>query len=147
MPKILDKSISSDIQGIILYGYGHMSAASYLMLHMKDNRRADVKKWLGLAADQLTHAGGKNEGTSMNLALTSEGLKAIGMPDSVMTTFPRPFQEGMKMEHKSVGFGDIGENAPEHWEWGNEDKAHEIHILLMLYAENDQMLEKYEQEQ
>ncbi|MFT5619635.1 MAG: Dyp-type peroxidase family, partial [Arenicella sp.] len=49
--------------------------------------------------------------------------------------------------HKSQGFGDIGENAPEHWEWGNEDKAHEIHILLMLYAENDQMLEKYEQEQ
>ena len=144
---MLSESIQKDIQGIILYGYAHMTAASYLMLHIKDKRVEDAKKWLQVIGDKLTHAGGKKTETCINIAFTWQGLKKFGLPETAMDTFPRPFQEGMTMPHKSLGFGDIGESAPENWEWGNEDEAHEIHMVLMLFGESQEVLDKYQAKQ
>ncbi len=73
--------------------------------------------------------------TSLNLALTSEGLKALGLPAEALETFPTEFREGMSSRADILG--DSDENAPERWEFGGTSgpaSQDEIHLLLMLYG-------------
>ena len=50
----------------------------------------------------------------MSAALTYQGLKALGVPQDSLDSFPPEFQQGMAA--RAAKFGDTGENAPEHWE-------------------------------
>lgn len=148
-----------DIQGIILYAYGHMEAASYVMLEIEDVTQA--KSWLSTIAGDITNAAGKRMGTCVNLSFTKAGLKTLGLSDEVLETFPRPFREGIFMandakegenptNHKSRTFGDIDGSGPESWEWGGlkgDAPDGNIHILLMLYAENQAGLDQFQADQ
>lgn len=73
--------------------------------------------------------------TSLNLALTCSGLKALGLPQAALDTFPSEFQEGMAA--RSDILGDSGESAPARWDFGGTSgpaPQAEIHVLLMLYG-------------
>ena len=48
------------------------------------------------------------------VALTFQGLKALGVPEDTLDSFPQEFQQGMAA--RAAELGDTGENAPEHWE-------------------------------
>ena len=43
-----------------------------------------------------------------------QGLKALGVPQTSLESFPPEFQQGMAARAKPLG--DIGESSPEHWE-------------------------------
>ena len=47
-------------------------------------------------------------------ALSFQGLKALGVPQDILASFPPEFQQGMAA--RAADLGDIGESAPEHWE-------------------------------
>ena len=51
---------------------------------------------------------------SLAVALSFQGLKALGVPESHSLAFPPEFQQGMAA--RAAELGDVGENAPEHWE-------------------------------
>ena len=146
-----------DIQGIILYAYGHMEAASYILLKIEDVEKAKI--WLGGIANELTNATGKKSGTCTNLSFTKYGMIKLGLTDEVVETFPRPFREGMMPNFakegkpaeydKSRTFGDIDGSGPSDWEWGGLQQIEEedVHVLLMLFAESQEGLDSFQNEQ
>ncbi|WP_253915820.1 Dyp-type peroxidase [Streptomyces sp. NRRL S-31] len=76
------------------------------------------------------------------VAFTYQGLKALGVPQESLDSFPRAFREGMAARAELIG--DVGESAPEHWEapFGTGD----VHIALSALASDAaQLSEKLEQ--
>jgi Dyp-type peroxidase family len=124
----------ADIQGIVLSAYGHLTCAAYLMLRIREAQSA--RSWLASVAGEITDASGKQEGFSLNLALTYEGLQALGLDPDALATFPVPFTEGMASPKRSHILGDTNKDAPANWDWGGEKNP--VHILLMVFgAEED----------
>lgn len=64
------------------------------------------------------------------VAFTYQGLRALGVPQESLDSFPRAFREGMAARAELIG--DVGENAPSHWEkpFGTGD----VHIALSALA-------------
>jgi Dyp-type peroxidase family len=74
---------------------------------------------------------------SLTVALSFQGLKALGVPEESLATFPPVFQQGMAA--RAAELGDVGENAPEHWEkpLGSQD----IHLMVTGVAPDTTSLE------
>ena len=128
-----------DIQGIVISGYGHLPCASYLLLRVTD--AAGARRWLAHLVDEITVSERKQEGTSLNLALTHDGLAHLGLAAEALATFPRPFLEGMATPHRSRILGDADENAPANWNWGGDNESKAVDILLLLFASDETVLE------
>jgi Dyp-type peroxidase family len=84
----------------------------------------------------------------VNLAVTVHGLRKFGVEDPKLAQFASEFREGMapppppgsQASRRSNLLGDIGNNSPEHWEWGgwNSDI---IDGVLLLYADSKASLQ------
>ncbi|WP_111511183.1 Dyp-type peroxidase [Mycobacterium kyogaense] len=83
----------------------------------------------------------------VTLAFTWTGLRALGVPDDALASFPDAFREGMAARASILG--DTGAAAPEHWLGGlGGDDVHAIAILFardgeqcaMSIAEHDKLL-------
>ena len=83
----------------------------------------------------------------ITLAFTWTGLRALGVPEDSLATFPDEFREGMPSRASILG--DTGPNAPEHWVGGLAgDDVHAIAILFsrteeqngLSIAEHDKLL-------
>jgi Dyp-type peroxidase family len=135
-----------DIQGIVMSGYGDLHCASYIMLRVKESVAA--RRWLGDISDQVTTSEPPPQKVkSLNVALTGRGLTKLGLDLETLGTFSRPFLEGMTTLHRSRILGDDDENEPKNWDWGGNDRdgkpdeARAVDILLMIFAENEEMLD------
>jgi Dyp-type peroxidase family len=134
----------NDIQGIIVYGYGKLAAARFVLLQITDASAA--KTWLSQTADAITNAAANpskiGQETCLNLAFTAAGLQALGLDQQTLAMFSNEFLEGMTLtDHRRRILGDHGESAPEYWQWGGPDTP-EVHILLMLYAIDEETLDR-----
>jgi len=70
----------------------------------------------------------------ITLAFTWNGLRALGMPDDALVTFPDEFREGMASRADILG--DTGVNHPDNWVDGLAgDDLHAIAILFARDAE------------
>jgi Dyp-type peroxidase family len=134
-----------DIQGIVASGYGDLHCASYVLLRVTEAGAA--RRWLGNITEQITTSEPPPQKVkSLNVALTCRGLEELGLDAETIDTFSRPFLEGMTTVHRSRILGDAEENAPENWVWGGNDaegkpdEARAVDILLMMFAENEDML-------
>src|SRR5579872_919667 len=133
-----------DIQGIVLHGYGHLSHARFVMLRVADAQ--DAKRWLEHIASEIssaTHRRGEEElpGAQTNLAFTLGGLEKLGLPRDTLSAFPREFQMGMAAPERSRRLGDLGECAPESWQFGGPNTP-AIDLMLMLYARDEATLHR-----
>jgi Dyp-type peroxidase family len=72
------------------------------------------------------------------VAVTYQGLRALGVPRESLDSFPLPFQQGMAA--RADVLGDRGESDPAHWEppFGTPD----VHIVLSALAPDEERLEK-----
>jgi Dyp-type peroxidase family len=122
-----------DIQGILLSSYSHLYWAFYVLLRVQDAGAA--RRGLANILDKVTTAEGKEEGCSVNVALTQTGLKKLGLDSAALASFPISFQEGMSSDHRARILGDTGDNAPVKWKWGGP--ANSVDILLMLFAPDE----------
>lgn len=69
----------------------------------------------------------------ITLAFTWNGLRALGLGEDSLATFPDEFREGMAARADILG--DTGRNAPEHWVGGlAEDR---LHAIAILFARNE----------
>jgi deferrochelatase/peroxidase EfeB len=124
----------ADVQGLVRFGYGHMTSASYALVSIKNP--AAAKAWLRSAPVTSAVAQKPPPTTAMNVAFTAPGLKALGVPDPVIAGFSHEFRGGMAEESRAWQLGDIGNNAPSNWAWGNYGR--EPHAMVMFFAEPDQ---------
>lgn len=143
-----------DIQGFVVKGYVYLPVACYKMLRITDAPLA--KKWLASLQPRLTTANRQARHDScVNIALSYFGLQALNLPADTIKTFAVEFMDysfdNPLKQHDLRILGDVGKNAPEHWHWGGKDEERQqIHILLMLFADNEahlnQLINQYEAE-
>lgn len=121
----------SDVQGLVHFGYGKMTEASYALLRIKDADAA--RAWLQVAP--VTSAATMNPppSTALQVAFTAGGLAALGVPGPVIAEFSPEFLAGMTEESRMRRLGDVGSNAPAQWEWGYETDV--PHLVIMFFAE------------
>jgi Dyp-type peroxidase family len=74
----------------------------------------------------------------LGIAFTFEGLKALGLPQASLDSFPIEFRQGMAP--RAAILHDFGANAPANWEYpfGTPDS----HIALAIYAQDEQSLQQ-----
>ncbi|KUN83616.1 peroxidase [Streptomyces bungoensis] len=72
------------------------------------------------------------------VAFTHQGLRALGVPQDSLDSFPRAFREGMAARAERIG--DVGANAPAHWEapFGSGD----VHIALSALSSDTAQLDE-----
>jgi Dyp-type peroxidase family len=73
----------------------------------------------------------------LGIAFTYQGLKALGLPQASLESFPKEFREGMAA--RAAVLNDVGDNDPSNWEYpfGTED----MHVALAIYSKDDKSLE------
>jgi Dyp-type peroxidase family len=74
----------------------------------------------------------------LGIAFTFEGLKALGVPQASLESFPIEFRQGMAARAEILH--DFGANAPTNWEapFGTPD----VHVALTFYAKDNQNLQQ-----
>jgi len=135
-----------DVQGIVLSGYGELKRSAYLLWRFRAGDLARKREWLADLAGRLTPSQpgpSSNTQPARNLALTTSGLRHLGVDQSRLNSFSFEFLEGMAPVRPRGGpiprrtnvLGDLGDSSPEYWRWGGwNEEAREIDGLLMLFA-------------
>jgi Dyp-type peroxidase family len=126
-----------DVQGIVISAYPKMLNAAFLMVQfgpVPAGTNTGAKAWLQDVATRITNAEGERS-PSINLAISAAGLRSIGLDETVMSTFARPFREGMTFGNRPRFLGDVGLQDPSNWDWSDcASRPTGVHALLMLYA-------------
>src|SRR3954447_13057567 len=99
---------------------------------------ASGRAWLSGILDKVASA--QSATTSMDresrwvaVAFTWNGLRALGVADSSLATFPEEFRQGMVA--RATIIGDTGANHPDHWEGGLNSP--DLHAIAILFARNE----------
>src|SRR4030095_8251511 len=123
----------ADVQGLVRFGYGHMTSASYVLVRVKNADAA--KAWLRSAPVTTAVAQKPPPNTAMNIAVKAPGLRAVRGAESIIACCSHEFRGGMGQESRARQLGDVGKNAPSNWAWGSYGR--EPHALVMFFAEPD----------
>jgi len=128
----------SDIQGIILFNYGRLRSACYLLLQI--TQPAAARAWLGTLPLLSAQFDNKTADRAVNIAFTPAGLSRLGVSESQMADFAGEFLEGMTgTSHRQRILGDVGDSSPDGWHWGGPRNP-QSHVLLMLFGRDDAVL-------
>ena len=124
----------ADLQGDILRAYGNdYDCTSYAFVKL-ECPPAQARAWFSGLLDHVTTAEPWKEGkplTTLNVAVTAAGLKALGVSDDVVASFSAEFRQGMA--ERAVRLGDTGANEPKRWESGLG--TGDAHVLLTINAQ------------
>src|SRR5436305_14543390 len=101
----------SDIQGIVLRGYGAFDVSRFALLRVTDP--AAARGWLGAVGPAVQSSADVPERSStaapvFNLAFTGPGLRALGLRDANLAGFSNEFREGMVTPPRQRLLGDFG---------------------------------------
>jgi deferrochelatase/peroxidase EfeB len=119
----------SDMQGLLYSGYSTLTEACFLLLRIADP--AAARAWL--SAVEVTTADKRKVTAAVQVALSVDGLQALGVAPAAIAGFSAEFLTGMAgQESRSRRLGDVGSNAPSQWVWG----AVPPHVAVLLYAAN-----------
>jgi Dyp-type peroxidase family len=130
----------ADLQGDILRAFGNAYVhTTYLFFRVDD---ADAgRAWLRRLLARVTTAepwtDGKPEAT-LNLAVTADGLRALGVADTVIAGFSKEFRAGMAARAPTLG--DAGPSDPDRWEPELHDGA--LHVLATVNALDGDALQR-----
>jgi Dyp-type peroxidase family len=135
----------ADIQGLILWGYGHMPEARFLLLRVTAPS-AGLLRWIGelplnsAAADTLVD---EPPEPLVNVAFSHAGLLALGVSDDLCSRFSTAFNADSHDPYRTLVNGDVGPSAPEHWSWGTRENP--AHVALLVYARTKPAVEQHAQ--
>jgi Dyp-type peroxidase family len=120
----------SDVQGLVRYGYRHLTEACYFVARINDV--ASARPWL--AKQKFTSAAERHSpDTALQVAFTFAGLQVLGISQAIQDGFPTDFRTGMTGDPaRSRRLGDIGCNDPKNWAWGGPGKV--PHVVIILCA-------------
>lgn len=125
-----------DLQALLRCSHKNLKDTCFLLLNIIDAEAA--KQWLDNApvsrANRTKPQSDTDTGPALQIAFSVEGLRVLGLNETVIDSFSDEFIFGMSGdESRSRRLGDVGANAPEYWDWGGNVKKIP-HILLLLYA-------------
>jgi Dyp-type peroxidase family len=120
--------IQDNIAAPILMRYGR-----HIFLKFLDGAKA--REWLRNMIKRV-NARQEEHGTrfTVNIGFTYEGLKAMGLSQRSLYSFPEAFRVGMRGRASYVG--DVGPHGPEHWEGGLGGP--DIHAMAWLRTDSEE---------
>jgi Dyp-type peroxidase family len=120
--------IQDNVVAPILMRYGR-----HIFFKFTDGEKA--RAWLRNMFDRV-NARQEEHGTrfTVNIGFTYEGLKALGLSQRSLNSFPGAFRVGMRGRAGEVG--DVGPHAPEHWEGGLGGP--DIHAMAWIRTDSDE---------
>jgi Dyp-type peroxidase family len=133
-----------DLQGLVVRSYARLEHAVYVPAAFDASSPGEARAWLAALAGRVTPASRRSaaveaEGQAINLALTSAGLAALGLPRDALAGFSREFLEGMATDHRRRVLGDTDEADPGRWAWGGPGNP-ALHAMLFLFADGAERL-------
>lgn len=124
----------------------------YLFLSFADaaSGRAWLAEILPIVRSAATVGTTEEDRRWVTVAVTWHGLKALGVDDSSLSSFPEAFRQGMSARAEVLG--DTGKSSPVHWVDGTAGP--DLHAIAILFArdgaerercevEHDALLERY----
>jgi Dyp-type peroxidase family len=126
-----------DIQSGVLRPRPSPYAAGYTLLRLDDRAGGrELMRRLSAVVASAASPTSPVKGAWASVALTFQGLKTLGVPESSLESFSPEFRQGMAA--RAAFLGDVGESSPEHWErpLGTPD----IHVVLAVVAPNREQL-------
>ena len=125
-----------DIQAGALYERPSPYVGTYLLLRIED--RADGRELVRRLHRIANPAAGADtaDETSLTVAFTYHGLKALGVPQASLDSFAPEFRQGMAARAEVLG--DVGESGPDHWEkpLGSTD----VHVAIAVLSPDEAQL-------
>ncbi len=122
-----------DIQGLILRSRPEPYVGAHAMLHIDE--AAGGRDFVARLVDYIQSA---QDWTSdleawTGVAISHDGLKALGVPEESLKSFPLPFQQGMAA--RALQLIDNGPNAPSRWDEAFAPGT--CHIAMTIYAADE----------
>lgn len=122
-----------DLQGLLRFGHGKLTDTCFMLLNIID--AAAARQWLAAAPVTSAAAQSPPPDTALQIAFSVEGLRTLGIAESILDGFSDEFINGISGdESRSRRLGDVGANAPANWDWGGTP-GQVPHVLLLLYAQ------------
>jgi Dyp-type peroxidase family len=123
-----------DIQGDILRAYGNdYDCTTYAFVRI-DCPPERARAWFAGVLDHVTTAepwrDGEKPVTTLNVAVTANGLRKLGVSEDVVGSFSHEFRDGMAA--RATLLGDTGPSDPRSWEPGLG--SGDGHVLLTINA-------------
>jgi Dyp-type peroxidase family len=128
----------NDIQSGVLRPRPAPYAAAYVLFRIDDGAAGrELMRRIRPVVASAAHPESPASDTWVSVALSFQGLKALGVPQVSLDSFSPEFQQGMAA--RAGILGDTGENSPEHWEkpLGSID----VHVVLTALAPDTERLE------
>jgi Dyp-type peroxidase family len=124
-----------DIQHILLTRAPALTAR-YEFLSFRNG--ADGRAWVSAIKEKIHSAASMRAGIDkdkrwVTAAFTWNGLRALGLDEVSLASFPEEFKQGMVARAEMLG--DTGLNAPQHWVGGLESP--DLHAIVILFARDD----------
>jgi len=124
-----------DIQHILLTRAPAMTGR-YEFLSFRDS--AGARAWLSAIKDTVHSAAAMRATVDkdkrwVTVAFTWKGLRALGLDEASLSSFPEEFKEGMPARAEMLG--DTGVNAPGHWVGGLTSP--DLHAIAILFARDE----------
>jgi Dyp-type peroxidase family len=121
-----------DIQHIVLTRAPALTGR-YEFLSFRD--AAGGRKWLAAMLDRVQSAADMLASVDANkrwasIAFTWNGLRALGVEEASLATFPEEFKQGMVARAEALG--DTGHNHPDNWVDGLARS--DLHAIVILFA-------------
>jgi deferrochelatase/peroxidase EfeB len=126
-----------DIQSGILRARPAPYAAAYLIFRIDDRKAGrELMRRAGTVIASATHPNSPIGDAWATVALTFQGLRALGVSQDSLVSFSPEFQQGMAA--RAAELGDTGESSPENWE--NPLGTPDVHVVLAALAPDAQRL-------
>jgi Dyp-type peroxidase family len=103
----------------------------YCRWRTPDAGRRLLRRLLPLA--HCLHLDDHGTRTAVNVAFTHAGLRALALDATVLDSFPDDYRQGMRA--RALLNGDVGLNAPEHWDAPWQDEG--VHAWVGVYARDE----------
>jgi Dyp-type peroxidase family len=144
-PSVPEVSVEiDDIQSGALHARPSPYVGNFFLLRVDDRHagRALLQRLLPAAEGGLPSVN-PQEDAWVTVALTYNGLQALGVPRESLDTFPQAFREGMAARAELIG--DVGESDPANWE--RPFGTGEVHIAISALApDRDRLARALERE-
>src|SRR5262250_2390101 len=122
-----------DIQSGVLRPRPTPYAATYILFRIDDRKAGrELMRRLSAVVTSAANPTSPLADTWVSVALTYQGLKALGVPQDSLDSFAWEFQQGMASRANELG--DTCESSPENWE--RPLGTDEVHVVLVAVSPN-----------
>ena len=128
-----------DIQSGVLRPRPAPYVATYIALRIDEPKAGrELMKRVAAVVTSAAHPESPLSDTWVSVALTYQGLKALGVPQDSLESFSWEFRQGMAARAQDLG--DVGESDPRRWEkpLGSGD----VHVIIVAVSPNADRLEE-----